>query len=171
MSGAHDAATQAAMAREKAYVDALTQFRTEATTAQDAAFQKEAVAMDRAIAYSQTYGVTIDDANKALGQTGRGGRAGGHAHGAGDAGRRPGGRAVDGARDAVGRRDGQAGAALSGDGPREQDAGGTGAFFTPFEIGQNYEESARKMREAADRRRLYETNMGARPAVDAQQHA
>jgi hypothetical protein len=73
MRDGHVSMTTAMQQREQAYVDALKQYREQAATAADQAFEQQQRDLDKAIAYAQTFGVTIDAAKQALGQFGAAG--------------------------------------------------------------------------------------------------
>lgn len=156
MTNAHSAALADYYKRDKAYADALKQFQTEAATAQETAYQKQTAALDAAIAYSQTYAVTITEAQQALGQMGDSGE---------QAGQRT-AQAMAGAAQQVGQLTAmvQQSAAQMDTlaahyeqlASQTMQGGGTGLGWSPWQVGTNYQESARKLREQAGRARQYE---------------
>jgi hypothetical protein len=157
MSGAHSAAYAEFLKRDQAYAASLKQFQTEAATGAQAKWDAEAAALDKAIAYSQAYGVTIDDAKKALGMMGDAGKA------AGDKTK----QGIDGAKESIVQMGGaitQTAAqmdALAAHYERmasdTMKGGGTGLGWSPFQMGQNYQDSAAKLRQQAGAARQYES--------------
>ncbi len=152
MSGAHGAAYTEFLKRDQAYTAALTKHRTEAANAGQVAYDAEAKALDEAIAYSQTYAVTIDDAKRALGQMGDEGKN------AGDKTK----QGVDSAKEAIIQMGGavtQTAAQMQTlarvyDQMAQRNIEGGSALGT--QIGMNYEESARQLRAKAGRAAQYE---------------
>jgi len=158
MAASHDAVLTSQLQREQAYAAALTEFRTEADAAQETAAAKQEAALDRAIAYAQTYGTTITEAQVKLGQMGDAGKK------AGDDTR----TAVEGANQAIGQTiqlAHQSSAALQeqarfyAEMAREnmQAADGrTTIGWSPFQMGQNAQASADKLRQQAAKVANYE---------------
>ena len=66
--GAHSQMFTAWLEREKAYATAVKQFDAERAGAQGKSIDDQTAAMDKAIAYAQAYGVSLAEAQKALGQ-------------------------------------------------------------------------------------------------------
>jgi hypothetical protein len=159
MNSAHSAAVADFYKRDQAYAAALKQFRTEAATATETAYQKEAAALDAAIAYSQTYAVTITEAQKALGQLG-------------DSGEQAGQRTTQ-AMAAASAQVGQLTAVVQQSASQMEtlaryydqmanqtmQGGGTGLGWSPFQMGENYQESAAKLRAKAGRQAQFEEAM------------
>jgi len=152
VSGAHSAAYAEFLKRDQAYAAALKGFQADATTGAQAKWDAEAAAMDKAIAYSQTYGVTIDAAKQALGQMG-------------DAGAKAGtdtGQAMAGAAQQVSQLTAvvqQSAAQMQTlarvyDQMAQRNIESGSALGT--QIGMNYEESARQLRAKAGRVAQYE---------------
>ena len=152
MTTAHSAAYTEFLKRDKAYTESLKGFQAEATTGAQAKWDAELAAMDRAIAYSQTYGVTIEEAKKKLGMMGDAGKKAGDDTKAG----------VDGAKDAIVRMGGaitQTAAQMQAlsrvyDQMAQRNIESGSALGT--QIGMNYEESARQLRAKAGRVAQYE---------------
>lgn len=159
MSGAHSAAYAEFAKRDKAYADSLKEFQTAATTGQQQKWDAELAAMDRAIAYSQTYGVTIDAAKQALGQMGDAGAKAGQDTKA----------SVDQAASSVqtlGSIATQSAAQMSALAAHYQriaddtmQQGGAAAFWSPAQMAQNYADSAQKWRDKAGRQAQYESQI------------
>jgi hypothetical protein len=152
MSAAHGSTYAEFLQRDQNYAAAVKGFQTDAANAAQTAWDAEAKALDAAIAYSQTYGVTIDAAKTALGQMGDAGTKAGTDTGAAMAGaaqqvsqltavvQQSAAQMQTLARvyDQMAQRNIESGSAL-----------GT-------QIGMNYEESARQLRAKAGRVAQYE---------------
>jgi hypothetical protein len=152
MTSAHSAAYADFLKRDKAYADALKGFQSDAAGAAEANYQKQAAALDAAIAYSQAYGVTIDAAKVALGQMGDTGAAAGEKTG----------QAMAGAAQQVSQLTAvvqQSAAQMQTlarvyDQMAQRNIESGSALGT--QIGMNYEESARQLRAKAGRVAQYE---------------
>jgi hypothetical protein len=155
MSGAHSAAYTEFLKRDQAYAAALKQFQADAASDAQSKWDAEAAALDAAIAYSQTYGVTIDAAKTALGQMG-------------DAGKKAGddtGQAMAGAAQQVGQLTAvvqQSAAQMQTlsryyDQMAQRNIESGSALGT--QIGMNYEQSARELRAKAGRQAQFEEAM------------
>jgi hypothetical protein len=157
-AASHDTVLQNQLKREGAYNAAVAEFREEADTAAEKAAAARDAALDRAIAYANTYGVTIEAAQKALGQMGDAGKKAGDDTKA----------AVEGANQAIGQTvqlATQSSAAL-----REQARfysemarenmqaadGRTTIGWSPFQMGQNYQKTAENLRTRAAKAYNYE---------------
>jgi hypothetical protein len=138
--------------RDQAYAAALQGFQADATTGAQAKWDAELAAMDKAIAYSQTYGVTIDAAKTALGQMGEAGTKAGTDTGAAMAGAAQ----QVGALTAVVQQSAAQMETLSRlyDQMAQRNIEGGSALGT--QIGMNYEQSARDLRARAGRQTQYE---------------
>ena len=156
MSGAQSAMYVEFAKRDRAYSEALKGFNDDAANAAQKKWDQEQANMDRAIAYSQAYGVTIDEAKQKLGLMGD----------AGDNAGKKTAAAVDQASGSVQRlgtvvtqtaAEMQALAAhyqRIADDTRLQGGGGIG--WSPWQVADNYADSARKLRERAGRQASWE---------------
>jgi hypothetical protein len=157
MSTGHTSMYTDFLKRDQAYTSALKQFQEEAAGAQEAAYQKQNAALDRAIAYSQAYGVTIDEANAKLGQMGDTGE---------QAGQRT-AQAMQGAARQITQVQtmAQQSSAQLETLARHYDAIAeqnkrrpeSGLFWSPWQVGMFAEQTARETREKAARQRQYES--------------
>lgn len=66
--GAHSQMYAAWLAREQAFAASITKFDSDRAAQQGASMDAQTAALDEAIAYAQAYGVSLADAQKALGQ-------------------------------------------------------------------------------------------------------
>jgi hypothetical protein len=150
MAASHDAVLTSQLQREAAYNAALTEFRTQADAAQETAAAKQEQALDRAIAYAQTYGTTIADAQIKLGQMGAAGEKAGNDTKA----------AVEGANQAIGqtiqlahqssaalKEQARFYSAMASENMQQATAGTIG--WSPWQMGQNFQQTAERLRKQA----------------------